>query len=191
MKRQEVGIGWQTGRFLVDRPQSLEPDILHLFCPGGRDLPLEHLVALALLPIHDWNNELLEGAAAAPFPIGGNVSACVLAMDPFRRLRDLLQALRGRNFRWVTNFPSTEAVDGGMRATLDDFGFGLEKELTFVEEAAALGFGVAAFATTTSTAAAMVERGATALATPDASLIDTRRLPSTVPLIQIEMRRPA
>ena len=174
----------------MDRSQALAEDTLHLYCPGGRDLPVEHLAALALLPIHDWNSELLKGMASGTVTSGNNISACVLAIDPFRRLGDLLAELKRSGLRWVTNFPSTEVVDGGMRATLDDLGFGLQKELRFVEDAASLGFGVAAFATTTRSASMMLESGAVALVTPDASSIDREKLASDAPVIEIAARRP-
>ncbi len=161
-------------------------DVLHLYCPGARDLPVAHLTALALLPLHDWNSALLDFAGVAPMPPPDRTSACVFAIDPFRRIRDLLLELQQSGFRWVTNFPSTEAIDGEMRTTLDDLGFGLQKELQFVEEAVALGLAVAAFATSGDSAARMIERGAAALVTPDASRIDVSRLPAGVPVIAIE-----
>lgn len=177
---------WRVARFLVDETQPRHDAALHLFCPGGKDLPVEHLVTLALLPVHDWNSALLSGATAWPAAQRDGMSACVFAIDPFRRIRDLLLELRRHGFQWVTNFPSTEAIDGDMRASLDDLGFGLQKELQFVEDATALGFSVAAFAATTGSAAKMVERGASALITPAASRIATAKLPSAVAVIEID-----
>lgn len=182
----ETAKAWRRGRFLTDGLSSPGDDVLHLYCPGARDLPVAHLTALALLPIHDWNSSLLEFAGGGPVPPLDRTSACVFAIDPFRRMRDLLLELQQNDYRWVTNFPSTEAIGGEMRRTLDDLGFGLQKELQFVEEAAALGLAVAAFATSGSSAASMIERGAAALVTPDASLIDVSRLPAVVPVIELE-----
>ncbi|WP_090875641.1 phosphoenolpyruvate hydrolase family protein [Bauldia litoralis] len=189
MSSESVGRAWRSGRFLIDRAQPLADDALHLYCPGGKDLPVEHLITLALLPIHDWNSALLEGASEGPITQSDSISACVFAIDPFRRIRDLLLELKQNNFHWVTNFPSAEAIDGEMRTTLDDLGFGLQKELEFVDEARALGFAVAAFATTTFSASLMLENGATALVTPDASMIDVASLPSGVPVIELEGHR--
>lgn len=182
----EPAKAWRRGRFLTDGSPSPRADVFHLHCPGARDLPIAHLTALALLPIHDWNSSLLERAGDRPTPPWDRTSACVFAIDPFRRIRDLLLELQQNDYRWVTNFPSTEAIDGEMRTTLGDLGFGLQKELRFVEEAVALGLAVAAFATSGDLAALMIERGAAALVTPDASLIDVSRLPAVVPVIELE-----
>lgn len=66
MSSETVSRTWRTGRFLIDRSQSLADDALHLYCPGVRDLPVEHLITLALLPIHDWNSALLKVATEGP-----------------------------------------------------------------------------------------------------------------------------
>lgn len=191
MSLEPAGRTWHAGRFLIDRSQPLADDALHLYCPGGKDLPVGHLITLALLPIHDWNSALLTGARVGPITQVDSISACVFAIDPFRRLRDLLQELKQNSFRWVTNFPSTESIDGGMRATLEDLGIGLHKELQFVEDATALGLAVAAFATSTSSALMMLDKGAAALVTPDARLLDTAKLPSGVPVVELKANREA
>ena len=69
---------------------------------------------------------------------------------------------------------------------LDDLGFGLAKELLFVEEATALGFAVAAFAANSASAAMMVDKGAAALVTPDPSAIDVAGLSSEVPVVALD-----
>ena len=181
-----AGTAWRTAKFLTADEPLPAGDELHLYCPGGRDLPQRHLITLALLPIHDWNAALLEEAVGRPFGSAESVSACVLAIDPFRRLRDLLLELKRKDFHWVTNFPSIEAIDGEMRATLEDLGFGLHRELQFIEHASAMGFSVAAFATTTSAAAMMVKSGAAAVVTPDGSAIDAAKLSAEVPIIELE-----
>ena len=187
MSPEPTDTTWRCGRFLIDRSSPPADDVLHLHCPGARDLAVEHLATLALLPIHDWNGVLLADAGVHPPLRADNTSACVFAIDPFHRTRDILEELRRCGYRWVTNFPSTEAIDGEMRATLDDLGFGREKELQFIEDAAAFGFAVAAFATSNGSAAAMIERGATLLVTPAGSKISVGSLPSAVPVIELEM----
>ena len=184
-----ISSAWRSARFLIDGSRSLAGDVLHLHCPGAMDLPVKHLTTLALLPIHDWNSALLQVAGNGQLPTLDSTSACVFAIDPFRRIRDILLELQQNGYLWVTNFPSTDALDGQMRTTLDDLGFGLQKEMQFVEDATTLGLGVAAFASSTGSAAMMIERGAAALVTPDASLIDVARLPSAVPVIELEVHR--
>jgi predicted TIM-barrel enzyme len=177
---------WRTARFHIDASTALPRNVLGLHVPAARDLPIADLATLALLPIHDWNGALQEQVAKERAISIERTSACVLATDPFRRIRDLLLELHMANYRWVTNFPSTQTIDGSMRAALDDLGFGVEREFQFVEEAAALGLNVAAYVTSTEVASIMVERGARALVAPARDAIDATQLPRHVQLIELE-----
>jgi predicted TIM-barrel enzyme len=154
-------------------PARLVPDLarvedgegIHLFCPCLAGLPVESATTTALLPIHDANGQLLEATGAAK-AIPSHIFACVLATDPFRRLPETLRFLADAGVKGIANFPSVTAIDGTMRATLDELGIGFEQELRLVRLANELGFRTAGVVATEVEASAMLSVGAGLLLFP-------------------------
>lgn len=145
--------------------RSAEASHLTLFCPAVAGLAAHAIEAVSLLPIHDCNGRLLQAIAGGARGAEG-VSACVFTIDPFRRYADLFAALREAGFSRVTNFPSTAVIDGEMRDSLEELGFGSGREECFLREAAEAGFNVTAFVTTAEGAQDMLAAGASSLVTP-------------------------
>ncbi|ASY60619.1 MULTISPECIES: phosphoenolpyruvate hydrolase family protein [Sinorhizobium] len=115
------------------------PQSVTLYCPACEGLEKSTFDSLVLLPIHDANGCLLSG-------LGSGVSwpsalfAGVLALDPFRRHADILKALDSAGCHGVVNFPSVTAIDGEMRISLEDFGYGVKSELALLRAAVVKGF---------------------------------------------------
>ncbi len=84
--------------------------------------------------------EVRNGIARRPRFFAG-----VLALDPFRRHVDILKALKIVGCPGIVNFPSVTAIDGEMRASLEDFGYGVKTEIELLRRAVAQGFSALAF----------------------------------------------
>ncbi|WP_247323728.1 phosphoenolpyruvate hydrolase family protein [Bradyrhizobium sp. 141] len=95
--------------------------------------------SIALLPIHDSNGLLLAGLRNG-ITSQRQIFAGVLAHDPFRRHQDILKALKIAGCRGIVNFPSITAIDGEMRASLEEFGCGVKAEIELLHAAVDQGF---------------------------------------------------
>lgn len=85
------------------------PEVRTILCPALDGLPQSDALALAILPIHDANGLLLDvishpGQGPAPDYAG------VCLSDPFRRMEDILAALRAKGIGGVINMPSVSAM---------------------------------------------------------------------------------
>ncbi|MDQ0562358.1 putative TIM-barrel enzyme [Rhizobium mesoamericanum] len=116
-----------------------EPDSVTIFCPSCDGLAGSAYDSLVLLPVHDANGRLLAEIKNG-LPQDGHMFAGVLALDPFRRHVDILKALEAAGCRGVVNFPSVTAIDGEMRVSLEDFGYGVATEINLLRAAVAKGF---------------------------------------------------
>jgi hypothetical protein len=108
-----------------------------ILCPALRGLPPEDALALAILPIHDANALLLDalsvrGAGPPPDYAG------ICLSDPFRRIEDVLSAVRGAGIAGVVNMPSVTA----MTHPADDSPFAdlRDRETAMLAEARNAGF---------------------------------------------------
>ncbi|MBB5538848.1 phosphoenolpyruvate hydrolase family protein [Rhizobium giardinii] len=109
-----------------------------LYCPSCKGLGASY-DSVVLLPIHDANGRLLsELGPRRKYP--EHLYAGVFALDPFRRHAEILRALECAGFTGVVNFPSVSMVDGEMRLSLDDLGYGAKTEISFLRAAVANGF---------------------------------------------------
>ncbi|WEX91684.1 phosphoenolpyruvate hydrolase family protein (plasmid) [Sinorhizobium garamanticum] len=120
-----------------------QPKSVTLYCPSCEGLDGSAYDTLALLPIHDANERLLAELRNG-VPIDSQVFAGVFALDPFRRHVDILKALEAAGCHGVVNFPSVTAIDGEMRVSLEDFGYGVTAEINLLRTAVAKGFGALA-----------------------------------------------
>lgn len=120
-------------------PIGARPQPVALYCPSCEGLDGSAYDSLVLLPIHDANERLLTELRNAA-PPQSQVYAGVFALDPFRRHVDILNALETVGWHGVVNFPSVTAIDGEMRVSLEDFGFGVTAEINLLRTAVAKGF---------------------------------------------------
>ncbi|MCA1408548.1 phosphoenolpyruvate hydrolase family protein [Ensifer sp. IC3342] len=116
-----------------------EPQSVRLYCPSCEGLDGSAYDSLVLLPIHDANERLLAELRNGVLS-EAQVFAGVFALDPFRRHVDILKALGAGGCHRVVNFPSVTAIDGEMRVSLEDFGYGVTAEINLLRTAVAKGF---------------------------------------------------
>ncbi|ASY73716.1 phosphoenolpyruvate hydrolase family protein [Sinorhizobium fredii] len=116
-----------------------KPQAVRLYCPSCEGLDGSAYDSLVLLPIHDANERLLAELRNGAWS-ESQVFAGVFAIDPFRRHVDILKALEAAGCRRVVNFPSVTAIDGEMRVSLEDFGYGVTAEINLLRTAIAKGF---------------------------------------------------
>ncbi|BAV52736.1 hypothetical protein MLTONO_p0266 (plasmid) [Mesorhizobium loti] len=120
-----------------------QPQSVTLYCPSCEGLQGSAYDSLVLLPIHDTNGRLLAELRKG-IPRRRQTFAGVLALDPFRRHVDILKALGTASCPGVVNFPSVTAIDGEMRVSLEDYGYGVTTEINLLRMAVAKGFGALA-----------------------------------------------
>lgn len=114
-------------------------DLVTVFCPCCEGLGCSCFESILLLPIHDANGRLLaELRNASTGPV--RIFAGVLALDPFRRHVDILNSLEMAGCSGIVNFPSVTSIDGDMRASLEDLGYGVKTELDLLRTAIEHGF---------------------------------------------------
>lgn len=114
-------------------------DLVTVFCPCCEGLGCSCFESILLLPIHDANGRLLaevKNASTRP----ARIFAGVLALDPFRRHVDILKALEMAGCSGIVNFPSVTSIDGEMRTSLEDLGYGVKTELDLLRTAVEQGF---------------------------------------------------
>jgi predicted TIM-barrel enzyme len=177
----EPDVGTAILAFGVARLPPLPPYTIGLFCPCLDGLPRSRVAETGLLPIHDANGELLRALNDADgLPPG--YYAGVLAIDPFRRMSDILDHLQAAGASSVANFPTTGVVDGAMRSTLVDLNMSFEQEVGFLCEARARGMRCAGVVATSDQAALMIEAGIDTLIDVASEAFASRdaRLPDSV-----------
>ncbi|UVK48049.1 phosphoenolpyruvate hydrolase family protein (plasmid) [Mesorhizobium sp. AR07] len=131
---RSIQIVTDLGAISDDPPQSVR-----LYCPSCEGLDGNAYDSLVLLPIHDTNGRLLS-ALRNRMARPNQVFAGVLALDPFRRHVDIFRALETAGCPGVVNFPSVTAIDGEMRVSLENFGYGTTTEISLLRTAVAKGF---------------------------------------------------
>ncbi|WP_439406561.1 phosphoenolpyruvate hydrolase family protein [Bradyrhizobium sp. DASA03076] len=115
------------------------PESVTIYCPSCRGLKGISFESVALLPIHDANGRLLaELRHSIHSP--RQIFAGILALDPFRRHVDILKTLESAGCSGIINFPSVTAIDGEMRISLEDLGYGITTEIDLLRTAVAHGF---------------------------------------------------
>jgi len=113
----------------------------------------------SLLPIGDANGLSLAGVRDrvwGPVP----VIAGVCATDPLRMMENFLQEMKAAGAVGVQNSPSVGLIDGSFRKTLEDTGFGYEREIRMIGLASKLDLITVALAFGADEARKMAEAGA-------------------------------
>ncbi|OWK19975.1 hypothetical protein AJ88_35130 [Mesorhizobium amorphae CCBAU 01583] len=143
-----------------------QPQPFTLYCPSCEGL--EDCTAydsLVLLPIHDANGRLLSEIRNG-IERSSEIFAGVFALDPFRRHVDILKALETAGCFGLVNFPSVTAIDGEMRVSLEDFGYGVTTEINLLRTAVAMGFRALAVVDSFTMAQEAVAAGVSGLIAP-------------------------
>lgn len=115
-----------------------------------------------LLAIGDANAIVLEMGEREVLPVVQDtpVVAGVNGTDPTRVMARLLETLRRAGFAGVINFPSHGIIDGRWRESLEATGFGYDREVEMIREAASQGMFTMAYVFTPEEATWMAEAGA-------------------------------
>ncbi|MDL2409143.1 hypothetical protein PY650_26600 [Rhizobium calliandrae] len=82
-----------------------------IFAPSLRALPPAYPIAMATLPVVDWNAELFR-ALSDMASARSRCYAAVLMIDPFTLWEDLADLLKDKGFAGVVNFPPASLVEG-------------------------------------------------------------------------------
>ena len=114
-----------------------------------------------LLPIGDANAIVVEMGKRDVLPVVSDtpVIAGVNGTDPTRVMRHFLGTLPGIGFSGVINFPSHGIIDGVWRESLEETGFGYDREVAMIAEAHSQDQFTLAYCFTPGEARAMVEAG--------------------------------
>ncbi len=114
-----------------------------------------------LLAIGDANGIVLEMGEREVLPVVQHtpVIAGVNGTDPTRVMPRFLATLRDAGFSGVINFPSHGIIDGRWRQSLEETGFGYDREVEMIRQAAELGLFTMAYSFTPDEACRMAEAG--------------------------------
>jgi predicted TIM-barrel enzyme len=97
-----------------------------IFAPSLRALPPAYPIAMATLPVIDWNAELFDALNDMTFVEGKLCYAAVLMIDPFTLWEDLADLLKEKGFAGVVNFPPASLAEGVLTAGSVQIGNTLE-----------------------------------------------------------------
>ena len=114
-----------------------------------------------LLAIGDANEIVVEMGQRDVLPVVTDtpVIAGVNGTDPTRVIPRFLDTLPGLGFSGVINFPSHGIIDGAWRQSLEETGFGYDREIAMIAEAHRQDQFTMAYCFTSDEACAMVEAG--------------------------------
>ena len=114
-----------------------------------------------LLAIGDANAIVVEMGERDVLPVVSDtpVIAGVNGTDPTRVMRRFLGTLPGIGFSGVINFPSHGIIDGAWRRSLEETGFGYDREVAMIAEAHSQDQFTLAYCFTPEEARSMVEAG--------------------------------
>ena len=108
---------------------------------SGRYRMAGHGSLAGLLAIGDANAVVIEMGEREILPVVQNtpVIAGVNGTDPTRLMRRFLRQVEETGFSGVINFPSHGVIDGKWRQSLEETGFGYDREVAMLATAAELG----------------------------------------------------
>lgn len=128
---------------------------------SGRYRMAGHGSNAGLLAIGDANAIVLEMGEREVLPavVDIPVIAGINGTDPTRRMDRLLRQVADIGYAGVINFPSHGIIDGRWRQSLEATGFGYDREVEMIAEAARQGLFTLAYVFTPEEAASMAEAG--------------------------------
>ncbi len=135
-----------------------------IFAPWLAQIPAAQRDLLALLPVLDVNGAVfnaLKGAHSDPQPLARpGISAALLCVDPFLRVRDVVALLASAGIGGVANFPTIQIIDGVAARGFDSADLGLRREAQMLARFAEQGLSVTGFCTTAENGQRMLDHGA-------------------------------
>lgn len=152
-----------------------ESFLQQIFAPWLEGLPVTRRDLLALLPVLDINGAMVTALRDAQTPLGGGVpdagpvsaqpgvTAALLCVDPFLRVRDLAALLKAAGIIEVTNFPTIQVIDGVAARGFESADLGLQREARILAGFAQEGLAVTGFATTVENGRYLLDHGVTTL----------------------------
>jgi predicted TIM-barrel enzyme len=161
IERGEAIVGAGAGTGISAKFEERGGADLILVYNSGRYRMAGHGSLAGLLPIGDANAVVAEMGEREILPavVETPVIAGVNGTDPTRSMSNLVRQLSDLGFSGVINFPSHGVIDGQWRKSLEDTGFGYDREVAMIAEAAALGVFTMAYAFGEDDARAMIDAG--------------------------------
>ena len=161
IERGEAILGAGAGTGISAKFEERGGADLILVYNSGRYRMAGHGSLAGLLPIGDANavvaemgeREILPAVMATPVIAGVN------GTDPTRSMTRLVGQLSELGFSGVINFPSHGVIDGQWRRSLEDTGFGYDREVAMIADAARFGVFTMAYVFDEDDARAMIDAG--------------------------------
>jgi predicted TIM-barrel enzyme len=148
--RVKMGKSMKFAR-LIGRPEEFRDSTtgLNIAVPALARFETRHRELAAMLPIVDFNGDLLADAGAfAPLCAQtADVAAGILMVDPFLVAHELADCLRAAGFRAVANFPTIQVVDGQTGHSLAAVGYSFQTELRILMDLRRRGFATHVYVT--------------------------------------------
>ena len=141
ISRGELIVGAGAGTGISAKFEERGGADLILVYNSGRYRMAGHGSLAGLLAIGDANAVVIEMGEREILPVVQNtpVIAGVNGTDPTRVMRRFLQQVENTGFSGVINFPSHGVIDGKWRQSLEETGFGYDREVAMLATAAELG----------------------------------------------------
>ncbi|MAT06969.1 MAG: hypothetical protein CL424_18200 [Acidimicrobiaceae bacterium] len=157
--RPIVGTGAGIGLSAKFAEQA-ETDLILVY-NSGRYRMSGHGSNAGLLAIGDANGIVLEMGEREVLPVVKRtpVIAGINGTDPTRRMSDLIERVTAIGYAGVINFPSHGIIDGRWRQSLEETGFGYDREVAMIAEAHAQDVFTMAYVFNPDESTAMVEAG--------------------------------
>jgi predicted TIM-barrel enzyme len=161
LSRNELIVGAGAGTGISAKFEERGGADLILVYNSGRYRMAGHGSLAGLLAIGDANAVVIEMGEREILPVVRTtpVVAGVNGTDPTRVMRRFLQQVEQTGFSGVINFPSHGVIDGKWRQSLEETGFGYDREVAMLETAAALGLFTMAYVFNAADAEAMTNAG--------------------------------
>lgn len=161
VERGEAILGAGAGTGISAKFEERGGADLILVYNSGRYRMAGHGSLAGLLPIGDANAVVAEMGEREILPavVETPVIAGVNGTDPTRSMSKLVGDLCELGFSGVINFPSHGVIDGQWRRSLEDTGFGYDREVAMIAAAAALGVFTMAYVFDSEDARAMIGAG--------------------------------
>jgi predicted TIM-barrel enzyme len=161
VERGEAILGAGAGTGISAKLEERGGADLILVYNSGRYRMAGHGSLAGLLPIGDANAVVAEMGEREILPavVETPVIAGVNGTDPTRSMAKLVRELHELGFAGVINFPSHGVIDGQWRKSLEDTGFGYDREVAMIAAAAGLGVFTMAYVFDEDDARAMIGAG--------------------------------
>lgn len=159
VKRDDIR--FLRGQIITDLDQADLPETdFHFLCPAFTGLPAETAPQLAVLPIRNINQALLDHIKGQTHRGVGRLYAGVFAVDPLQRTNVILGKLRKSGITGVANFPTISVFTDAFSNIISKLGLGFRRELSFISDAVSEGFTATGCVMTSQQGEMMLDAGA-------------------------------